>query len=305
MNYADVETFLELARTRNITKASEHLYLSQSTVSNRLKNLENELGFALIIRSKGRRALELTRRGEEFIALAERWRALYQETEALRDTAFSKISVAANESTYYTKVMPFLLQYGREHRELRFSVRICDSEQIYDLLDKGLADFGFASYEAEYPKLLVEEIDRQGLCLIASADVQGPDGELDYRKLDPLKEIRFSGGHFASMEQWREAHLPGAEDAALTINAGLGTLQYFEQEGLWAISPVDMARFLARRSQLRLYPLPEQPDPWRVYLVRRRDVDPGRQELFRSFTGSLMEFLSRENEKKGQDDESV
>ena len=68
MNYSDIETYLELVRTRNITKASEHLYVSQSTVSNRLKNLENELGFALVIRGKGRQAIELTQKGEESAA---------------------------------------------------------------------------------------------------------------------------------------------------------------------------------------------------------------------------------------------
>ncbi|MBR4393905.1 MAG: LysR family transcriptional regulator, partial [Oscillospiraceae bacterium] len=46
MNYADIETFLELVRTRNLTKAAEHLFLSQSTVSNRLRN-QNSDGITL------------------------------------------------------------------------------------------------------------------------------------------------------------------------------------------------------------------------------------------------------------------
>ena len=60
MHYKDIETFLELVRTRNITKTAEHLYLSQSTISNRLKNLEDELGYQLIVRAKGHRAIQLT-----------------------------------------------------------------------------------------------------------------------------------------------------------------------------------------------------------------------------------------------------
>ena len=47
MNYKDIEVFLELVRCRNITKAAENLYLSQSAVSNRLKSLEDELGVQL------------------------------------------------------------------------------------------------------------------------------------------------------------------------------------------------------------------------------------------------------------------
>ena len=39
MNQADIETFLMLVKTRNITKTAESLYVSQPTVSHRLKLL--------------------------------------------------------------------------------------------------------------------------------------------------------------------------------------------------------------------------------------------------------------------------
>ena len=38
LEYKDIETFLEIVRTRNITKAAENMFLSQSTISNRLKH---------------------------------------------------------------------------------------------------------------------------------------------------------------------------------------------------------------------------------------------------------------------------
>ena len=53
MEYKDIETFLGIVRTRNITKTAENMLLSQSTVSNRLKHLEEELGCQLIQRAKG------------------------------------------------------------------------------------------------------------------------------------------------------------------------------------------------------------------------------------------------------------
>ena len=36
--------FCEVARTQNITKASDNLYISQPAVSSAIKELENELG---------------------------------------------------------------------------------------------------------------------------------------------------------------------------------------------------------------------------------------------------------------------
>lgn len=292
MDYSDIETFLELVRTRNITKAAERLYVSQSTVSNRLKNLENELGFALVIRGKGRQAIELTHRGEEFVGIAERWKSLHEEMEALRAASFVKLRIAINESSYHTKIAPFLIEFGQKNPHLRFAVHICDSEKVYDMVDKGLADFGFASYEADYPRLKVEEIDRQSLCIVSSMELPTVDGKLDTGALDPLREIRFSGGHFSSMERWREKYLQGKGDAALEINAGLGAMQYFRQPGFWSVSPTDMAQFLASQYSLWIYPLAEEPEPWRVYMLSRRDVLPDRQELYRSFTSALTGFIA-------------
>lgn len=46
--------FFEVARQENFTKASEALYVSQSTISKLIKNLENELGVALFYRTPKR-----------------------------------------------------------------------------------------------------------------------------------------------------------------------------------------------------------------------------------------------------------
>lgn len=72
MNYRTIEIFLDLVQTRNITKTSQRLYLSQSTVSKRLQALEEELNCRLIRRTKGKREILLTRQGELFINVAER-----------------------------------------------------------------------------------------------------------------------------------------------------------------------------------------------------------------------------------------
>ena len=85
MKQIDIETFLTLNKTGSLTKAAETLYVSQPTVSHRLKDLEEELGISLLMRGKGQRRIELTQKGEEFVAIAERWLALMAETSALRN----------------------------------------------------------------------------------------------------------------------------------------------------------------------------------------------------------------------------
>ena len=291
MNYADIETFLELVRTRNLTKAAEHLYLSQSTVSNRLRNLENELGFSLFLRGKGRTTIELTRKGEEFAPIAERWRSLYEETELVKSSSYHKLRIAVSESSYFTLIGPFVRAFGKANPQVRFDIRICDSEQIYELADKGLVHFGFVSYEASYPRLVTEELLKQELCVIMHMGNVGSGTVLDPAMLDPAKEIRFSGGRFSSMDLWREKYFGTPNEAALTINVGFGAIPHMQQEGVWSIVPVRMAQFLANYAKLQIFSLPEQIAPWQVFMVRRRDADPNKQELFKHFTGELLDYV--------------
>ena len=86
MNLADIETFLMIVKTKNITKTADNLFLSQPTVSHRLKLLEEELQVKLITRKKGYKQIELTTQGEEFIPIAERWVSIWRQMQLLKNS---------------------------------------------------------------------------------------------------------------------------------------------------------------------------------------------------------------------------
>ena len=83
MDLSEIETFLTIVNTKSITKTADILFLSQPTVSHRLKSLEKELGFPLIVRKKGFKNVELTSKGSEFVSIAERYISLWKETQVL------------------------------------------------------------------------------------------------------------------------------------------------------------------------------------------------------------------------------
>ena len=122
MDHKDITIFLELVRCRNISKTAENLYLSQSAVSSRLKALEAEMGCQLVLRFKGQRSVELTRQGEEFISVAERWKLLLEETEAVKEKALSVVRIATNGSTYDRLLDEFLRQYTERHPEKKIQI---------------------------------------------------------------------------------------------------------------------------------------------------------------------------------------
>ena len=61
-------TFLEIVRTRSFVRAAEQLNVSQTTVSARIKTLEERLGRSLFVRNKN--GASLTPAGEQFLRYA-------------------------------------------------------------------------------------------------------------------------------------------------------------------------------------------------------------------------------------------
>ena len=63
INLDSYNVFYAVAKSGNITKASNILHISQPAITKQIKNLEEELGFQLFIRTK--RGVILTSNGEK------------------------------------------------------------------------------------------------------------------------------------------------------------------------------------------------------------------------------------------------
>ncbi len=70
MNSDMLYTFIRLAEYKNYTQTANSLFVAQSTVTNRIQELEAELGKQLFIRSK--KQLKLTQEGDYFLIYAKR-----------------------------------------------------------------------------------------------------------------------------------------------------------------------------------------------------------------------------------------
>lgn len=298
MRYRDIETFLELVRTRNITKTAEHLYLSQSTVSNRLKQLEEDLGYQLIVRAKGQRAITLTRQGQDFVPIAERWKLLFEETESLRKSSLSTLRLGVSESTFYEILTPFLLEFLPAYPNCKISVQICDSEHIYDLVEKNLIDFGFPSYDASRPSTESFCLDSRKLCIIRYCENPRPGLCIHPRELDPKKEIRFTGGHFSNFNIWREKWFGFSHEERMEINTSRGIVPFLSSGDYWALAPIDVARNLSKEMSLQIYDLEDQPAPWKVFLLKKRDSHSLNIEIRRDFETALLAYMKRQREEE-------
>ena len=114
MTSKEIEVFLAVVEKRNLSKAAASLYMSQSTLSNRLNLLEEELGASLFIRHKGQRTVEITPYGYNFIPIAERWSNLWREAQDLHamhgSRSFYICTVASLSQCLFPRLYLKLLQ---------------------------------------------------------------------------------------------------------------------------------------------------------------------------------------------------
>ncbi|MDD5028809.1 MAG: LysR family transcriptional regulator, partial [Rhodoferax sp.] len=79
--FKQIQTFMEVARQRSVSKAAEKLFVTQPAVSMQLRQLEDAFGLALV-EPQGRN-IRLTVAGEAFLAYATRAMAQFKDLEAL------------------------------------------------------------------------------------------------------------------------------------------------------------------------------------------------------------------------------
>lgn len=141
MEFKQLQSFVEVVKYQSFTKAAEHLFVSQPTISAHISQLEEELNKRLILRTT--KSIELTPKGKEVYDYAVRilgMRDRLLETCSSKQQKLIHIGASTIPSAY---VLPELLpEYGRLHSDTYFSIHQSDSQGIVDGLKEGLFDIG-------------------------------------------------------------------------------------------------------------------------------------------------------------------
>jgi DNA-binding transcriptional LysR family regulator len=169
--HTQLTSFVEIARTGNLSRAAGALFVTQPALTARLQGLERQLGAELFVRT--RRGMRLTEEGRAFLPYAERALAAVAEgrravTQVQRGgTGELAIGAAPAVSTY---VLPALLkQFADEHPTARLSVRTGHSEEILELVLAEQVDLGLTR-ELRHSEIESVPVYEDELVLVADHD---------------------------------------------------------------------------------------------------------------------------------------
>lgn len=163
--------FLAIAKYQHLTKAAESLFVTQSTLSHQLKQLESFLEVKLFDRVG--RGVELSAAGKSFFAYA--CRALREVEEgalALRNIdslAQGRLRIGGI-STYINSLLPpVLASLGKHYPNINVSVETLSAGEVSTALQEGEIDLGVSFLDSFKGDFIVEPLFSEALVLTVAA----------------------------------------------------------------------------------------------------------------------------------------
>ena len=242
MDMISLEIFVKTAEEKNITRAAEFMHMSQPTVSRRIRELEEEFGRQLFIRTN--KSVSLTDEGRQFWEAASDMLTIYRKVRSQeKDHQVIKgdIYIGSGEIPAFS----ILAKQIREFRSLQpgvcFHIQSGNAGEICEDVEKGVLDLGLIarsvnteSFESlEYPgksrwgvlikeehplalqkQITVEELKGESLIL--------PENRVYYRELTAW---------FSESPDIAAAYTL-AHNALQLVKQGLGPMLCFEDPAL-------------------------------------------------------------------------
>jgi len=163
--------FVELARSRNFTRAAERLRIAQPALSQQIRNLETELGARLFVRA--RRETLLTEAGKAFHSKAEALLALAEDAkQAVAEVAEVRRGrlVVATIPTVSAALLPDVItRYRRAHPGIELVLQEESSEGVADLVERGVAEIGFLQLPADDNRFEIRQVIRERFQVLCAA----------------------------------------------------------------------------------------------------------------------------------------
>lgn len=276
LNLRQLEAFVSVVETGSFTDAAGKLFLSQSTVSSHVQNLEQNLNVELF-RRDDKRNLELTKAGKQIYHSAKRVlnECLELESKARLDDANELILGASTVPSQ--RLVPSLLStFAAKHEECRFNLMFDDSTNVLQMVLDGEVQVGLVGSHHKRSDLEFEPIGHDKLVMITPVNDRfkklQAEGTLGADLLnEPLLVRELNSGTQKRILEYLKNK--GLEQKDLNIKGQISmsdTLVELVKQGVGvALISNLLVEKEVEAGNVLLFELEKQPVSREIYLVRR------------------------------------
>ncbi|MEZ4831651.1 MAG: LysR substrate-binding domain-containing protein [Caldilineaceae bacterium] len=196
LNLHKLNIFATIAETGSFTAAADQLYLTQSAVSQHVRDLEAQLGTELFVRGRG--GATLTPAGETLLDYVKRVLWLLAEAEsAVTDVTHlgeGQLNLGATSTAAVYLLPQWVRNFRRQYPSLRVSLQTESADAIAQALLADQIDLGFVEGEwAPTPRLHHLPLQDSELHVVVGGDHPWRRREsLSVRELDKQLFITYS-----------------------------------------------------------------------------------------------------------------
>jgi DNA-binding transcriptional LysR family regulator len=168
----ELECFLEVAKQGNMTVASKVLHLAQSTVSERIQQLEANLGVSLFERSARERRLALTAAGKRLQVVAGRLASVAEDIRAEGRSGESRskpVRIGVNESVAYAWLGGWLARVRLSQPELAFDLKVGTTDELDVMMVGGALDLAIGTRGFGYRAIERRQLAALPMVFVGSA----------------------------------------------------------------------------------------------------------------------------------------
>lgn len=276
MEFRQLEAFVAVSEFKSFSKAAQHLYLTQPTISSHIKALEKELDITLIRRTT--KSFVLTEQGQQFFPYAQRMLALKKTAlEKIQTERRQYLHLAASTIPSGYLLPQVLAAYQQEYPETYFHISQTDSFGVENQVIDGTVDLGLTGQRCDDSRVVCETFCSDHLVLaIPCTDyyrqLKQEDPSLKRLLLEPMIVRETGSGTQKAANQFLKEH--HVDVFSLNIIARINDLESIKKmvaHGMGISILSDFAtRDLADSGQILTCPLSSQ-NPREFYILRLKE----------------------------------
>ena len=293
MTRPEIEAFLSICRHKNISKAAEELYISQSSLSTRLKMLEDHLGCPLLLRGKGKREITLTTHGQAFYDLALQYQNIIEKMESVgKGEVVDQLRISVINSVGNYLMPPVFRRFTEKYPHIQLAVQDMEAEMACSSIIRGKTDIAFSTAKVQTDQIIATPFLDDPLTVLCSADSHYPDQvELDMLSVKNEVYVKWCVEH----AYWHSVTFGGDIMPQIDLELMGQIALFLSKPDKWTMAPQSVADCLLADPNIRqctpLFPAPNRT----VYILRRRDN--AESNTIHYFLDTLKAVLLEQNTK--------
>lgn len=294
MDFKQLQSFVTVVQEESFTQAAGRLFVSQSTVSTHIHQLESELNTKLILRTT--KSLQITPKGRELYEYALNILELKErmiQACSIESRRIIHLGASTIPSAY---ILPQLLaDFGKLYQDIYFIIHQSDSQGIINGLKDGLFNLGFIGMSFEDSDFCCQPFSKDRMVVITPVNEhflqykQQKENVLPELLREPLI-LREKGSGSKKMADNFLAHSGISEDE-LQIIARVNDQETIKNlvaggMGISIISEKAAHNFLQEK-RLLAFELPQAFSERSLYLIYRKNY------LLPSYVKEFLGFISQ------------